>query len=147
MTSSFQPQLNCLPPPQRLLRDELGALPEEFVLYFRTALALHLGRRESVDFDFFGNRPSDPARLKRKMPFLPDASITQQETNTLSVLLNRKGPIKVSFFGVPGIRRLRAPHRAPDNWFKPCSIQGTPNDEIASYSGLSSAVTGGCRRQ
>jgi hypothetical protein len=122
MASSFQPKLSCLPVPQRLLWDELDAIPEEFVLYGGTALALHLGHRESADFDFFGNRHFDPARLIEKIPFLSDATITQQEPNTLSVIVDRKGPVKVSLFGVPGIRRLQSPHRAPDNGLQIASL-------------------------
>jgi len=54
MTANFTPRLDILPPSQRRLWDELSAVPEEFVLYGGTAIALHLGHRESVDFDFFG---------------------------------------------------------------------------------------------
>jgi hypothetical protein len=57
----FTPRLDILPPPQRRLWHELAALPAEFVLYGGTALALHLGHRQSVDFGFFGNRPLDEA--------------------------------------------------------------------------------------
>jgi hypothetical protein len=92
MTTDFQPKLNCLPVPQRRLWGELSAVPEEFVLYGGTALALHLGHRESVDYDFFGNRHFDPARLNEKVPFLFGAMIIQQESNTLSVMVDRNGP-------------------------------------------------------
>ena len=54
MTANFTPRLDILPPSQRRLWDELSAVPVEFVLYGGTAIALHLGHRESVDFDFFG---------------------------------------------------------------------------------------------
>jgi hypothetical protein len=63
MISDFQPQLGILPAPQRRLWDELGTVPGEFVLYGGTALALHLGHRQSMDFDFFGDRAFDPGRL------------------------------------------------------------------------------------
>ena len=59
---NFQPNFKCLPAPQRRLWDELGTVPGEFVLYGGTAIALYLGHRESVDFDFFGNQPFDPGR-------------------------------------------------------------------------------------
>jgi hypothetical protein len=52
----FAPRLEILPPAQRKLWNELSETPREFVLYGGTALALHLGHRHSVDFDFFGNR-------------------------------------------------------------------------------------------
>ena len=122
MIPDFQPQLGILPAPQRRLWDELGAVPGEFVLYGGTALALHLGHRQSMDFDFFGDRAFDPAKLSAAVPFLSGATITQQEPNTLSVTIERGGPVKVSFFGVPGIPRLRPPHVAPDNGLQIASL-------------------------
>lgn len=52
----FLPALQIPPAEQRRLWDELGAIPEDFVLYGGTALALRLAHRQSVDFDFFGSR-------------------------------------------------------------------------------------------
>ena len=92
-------------------------MPSEFVLYGGTALALHLGHRQSLDFDFFGNSLFDPARLTAKIPFLTGATITQQEPNTLSAIIDREGPVKVSFFGLLGIGRMRAPAYRPGQWF------------------------------
>ncbi len=63
MMRNLAPRLDILPPPQRRLWDELSDVPPEFVLYGGTALALHLGHRTSVDFDFFGNKPLDPRAL------------------------------------------------------------------------------------
>jgi hypothetical protein len=63
MTALFQPKLEFLPATQRCLWDELDTVPEEFVLYGGTAIALHLGHRESVDYDFFGD--GNLARLPR----------------------------------------------------------------------------------
>ena len=77
MTTDFQ--LSILATPQRRLWDELEAVPGEFVLYGGTALALHLGHRQSVDYAFFGNRLFDPARLAARISFLTGATITQQE--------------------------------------------------------------------
>jgi hypothetical protein len=53
-------------------------VPGEFVLYGGTALALHLGHRQSMDFDFFGDRAFDPAKLYAALPFLAGATVTQQ---------------------------------------------------------------------
>src|SRR5205085_7929658 len=50
---TFAARLDILPAPQRTLWSELVALPRHFVLYGGTALALRLGLRVSVDFDFF----------------------------------------------------------------------------------------------
>jgi len=122
MGPDFQPRLSVLPAPQRGLWDELVGLPMEFVLYGGTALALHLGHRTSVDFDFFGDRAFEPARLASSLPFLAGAIITQQEPNRLSVSVDRAGPVKISFFGVPALRRLIAPVVAPDNGVRVASL-------------------------
>ncbi len=112
---AFQPRLDILPPPQRRLWEELGATPKEFTLYGGTAIALQLGHRQSVDFDFFGDHPLDTNNLTLGLPYLKGAAITQREPNTLSCVVERDGPVKLSFFGVPRLRRLRSPLRAQDN--------------------------------
>ena len=122
MTGSFAPRLDILPKPQRLLWDELTAIPPEFILYGDTAVALHPGHRQSVDFDFFGNRPFDPATLPALIPFMEDAIITQQQANTLSVIVERGGPVRLSFFGAPAILRLAPPCVAPDNGLQVASL-------------------------
>ena len=118
MTSVFTPRLDILPPPQRRFWDELAAVPAEFTLYGGTAIALHLGHRQSVDFAFFGDRPLDPARLLPAVPFLAGATVTQREPDTLGCIVDRGGAVRLSFFGVPGLPRLRTPLVAPDNGLK-----------------------------
>ena len=118
MTSVFTPRLDILPPPQRRFWDELAAVPAEFTLYGGTAIALHLGHRQSVDFAFFGDRPLDPARLLPAVPFLAGATVTQREPDTLGCIVGRGGAVRLSFFGVPGLPRLRTPLVAPDNGLK-----------------------------
>ena len=122
MTAAFAPRLDILPLPQRRLWDELAAVPKEFVLYGGTAIALHLGHRESVDFDFFGNKPLDPTLLVPAVPFLADAIVTQREPDTFSCIVDRGGEVKLSFFGLPNIPRLLAPLVAPDNNLKVASL-------------------------
>src|SRR5664280_507412 len=122
MTADFAPRLDILPPPQRRLWDELAAVPREFVLYGGTALALHLGHRESLDFDFFGNKPLDPAKLVPAVSFLVGAIVTQREPNTFSCTVDRGGVVKLSFFGLPGIPRLSSPLIAPDNGLQVASL-------------------------
>ncbi len=50
---TFNPRLDILPAPQRRLWTELHEVPRNFVLYGGTAIALRLGHRQSIDFDFF----------------------------------------------------------------------------------------------
>jgi hypothetical protein len=122
MTTDFMPRLDILPSAQRRLWDELAAVPAEFVLYGGTALALHLGHRQSVDFDFFGDRPLDPALLAPAIPFLADAIVTQRAPNTFSCTVDRGGVIQLSFFGLPNLPRLLPPLIAPDNGVRVASL-------------------------
>ena len=109
MDSQFQPQLDALPEPQRQIWDELRELPPTFVLYGGTAIALQLGHRVSVDFDFFGTASFDSDRLLREMSFLHDAVITQKTPDTLTVRVERSGPVQLSFFAVPGLPQINQP--------------------------------------
>lgn len=112
---TFAPRLDILPTPQRRLWVEFAHVPRQFTLYGGTAIALHLGHRASVGFDFFGFHAFDPDHLYRQVPFLKQAEVIQRDANTLTCLVDREGPVQVSFFGVPGIGRVREPHQAPDN--------------------------------
>jgi hypothetical protein len=118
----FSPRLEILPASQRRLWTELSSVPPEFVLYGETALALHLGHRSSVDFDFFGSRALDQPALEAGISFMAGAKVIQRETNTLSVIVDRGGPVKVSFFGVPNLPRLAPPHVAKDTGLQVASL-------------------------
>lgn len=61
----FRPKLDILPAGQRSIWQQLAATPAEFVLYGGTALALRLGHRQSVDFDFFSTRAFHPLEPDR----------------------------------------------------------------------------------
>jgi hypothetical protein len=113
--SHFLPHLEILPAPQRALWNELSEVSREFVLYGGTALALHLAHRNSVDFDLFGSRALDLSEIEQGVSFLKGANIIQRDKNTLSAIVDRGGPVKVSFFGVPNLPRLSAAVVATDN--------------------------------
>ena len=77
----------------------LAKLRDDFYLAGGTALALHLGHRDSVDFDFFTQKDIDTAELTERLKeIFKNHGITkiQEEKNTLSVLINKE--IKLSFF-------------------------------------------------
>jgi Nucleotidyl transferase AbiEii toxin, Type IV TA system len=118
----FEPHLEILPAAQKVLWTELSAVPDEFVLYGGTALALHLGHRNSVDFDFFSNRALDLAALESEISFLTGARIIQREKNTLSVIVERGDSVKVSFFGVPNLPRLMPTHVVDGNGLQVASL-------------------------
>jgi len=96
---SFQPRLDILAPPQRALWPELDATPDHFTLYGGTALALRLGHRQSLDFDFFSRQAFDPGALAREIPYLAEAEQVQVVSHTLTCRVERGGPVLVSFFG------------------------------------------------
>ena len=68
----FSPRLDILPRPQRQLWPELRQIPKHFVLYGGTAIALRLGHRASIDFDFFTNESFEPAKILSSLPCLPE---------------------------------------------------------------------------
>jgi len=104
---------SVLPPSQQALWDgPLGTLPSGWVLYGGTAIALHLGHRQSVDFDFFSTERLDRAALRRSCPFLVGAKTLQDEPDTLTVVVEDAGdPVKLSFFGGIDFGRVGEPVR------------------------------------
>lgn len=109
----FKPNLTILPPPQLRLWLELDATPEQFTLYGGTALALRLGHRASIDFDFFSNQPFDPDELATALPYLKGAERVQVAPNSLKCRVERDGPVLVSFFGGLGLGQV-APRDQPE---------------------------------
>jgi hypothetical protein len=111
----FTPNLSILPGPQRQLWAELRDTPKAFVLYGGTALALRLGHRQSEDFDFFSNKPFQPVSLRESIPYLKHAEMTQFQEDTLTAIVHRNGPVKLSFFGSLGIKRVQDPDSVEEN--------------------------------
>ena len=102
--------LSILPGPQLRLWEELSATPDEFVLYGDTAIALQLGHRESIDFDFFSHREFDPQRLYDEIPYLSESEITDLGRNTLTCLVRRgDGHVQCSFFGGLSMQSIARP--------------------------------------
>jgi Nucleotidyl transferase AbiEii toxin, Type IV TA system len=118
----FVPKLDILPLAQRKLWAELAEVPADFTLYGGTAIALHLGHRQSIDFDFFCWKPFAPLDLAATLPFLNGGKVLQSEPNTLTMLIDRGGPVKVSFFGVPRLKRIEPPHISADNGLRIASL-------------------------
>ena len=114
MPNSINPRLEILPPAQAALWPELRAIPRDFTLYGGTAIALQLGHRESVDFDFFGARSFDPDNLLRSLGFLSKAQVLQRQADTLTVRVDRNGAVLLSFFATPELGRIKPPWRASD---------------------------------
>ena len=74
-------------------------LKSDFYLAGGTALALQLGHRDSVDFDFFSEKKFDTRNLLKKLKeIFKDHKIkkVQDEKNTLTIIIDEN--IKLSFF-------------------------------------------------
>ena len=92
------------------------------MLYEGTALALRLGHRQSEDFDFFSNKPFRSAALRDGILYLKHAEMTQFQDNTLTAIVDRNGPVKLSFFGSLGIKRVQDPDIAEENGVQIASL-------------------------
>jgi hypothetical protein len=93
-----------------------------FVLYGGTAVALHLGHRESLDFDFFRYEPLDKDQVRDAFGFVRGAAILQDSPDTLVVLAAMpSGLVKVSFFGGIGFGCVRRLALVPGSANRHCS--------------------------
>jgi len=77
----------------------LKEFKKDFYLAGRTGLALQIGHRSNIDFDFFNSKEFDIKKLLiRAKKALPNLSIIEQDEHTLIILVN---DIKISFFYYP----------------------------------------------
>lgn len=129
----FKPHLEILPQAQLQLWPDLRpAAGLGFVLYGGTAVALRLGHRHSVDFDFFSEKPLDRDAIQAAFPFIGRSVFLQDERNTLSALVPvaepEGGQVKVSFFGMIGFGRVGEPDTTDDGVLQVAS----PGDLMAT---------------
>jgi len=91
-------RMDILPAPQRALWNELAfATKWNYVLYGGTALALRLGHRESVDFNFFSGQAINKQQIMQETTLLEYGQVTQDDVETLTIMLERGGgSVKVS---------------------------------------------------
>jgi Nucleotidyl transferase AbiEii toxin, Type IV TA system len=118
----FRSHDEILPPPQKHLRAELAEVPEHFVLYGGTALALRLGHRPSLDFDFFTSEAVVPNELLEKLKCLKGGKVLQNVSQTLTVQVDREGAVKLSFFGGLPLGRVGNPEKTSDGILRVASL-------------------------
>lgn len=105
MATTVKWHLEVLPPPQKALwQDRLSHGLSGWTLYGGTALALQLGHRISIDFDFFSSESFDPLVLNQTMGW--EGDILHAEPNTLTVI--HQG-VKLLFFGKLSLGVLVSP--------------------------------------
>ncbi|OJU16400.1 MAG: hypothetical protein BGN84_13150 [Afipia sp. 62-7] len=116
MLARFDPQIKILPKAQQELWSLLKpASSLSFVLYGGTAVALHLGHRISIDFDFFRSESLDKKELEISLPFVERATVIQEGKDTLVVSVAMpSGLVKVSFFGGMKLGRVNDPLQTQD---------------------------------
>jgi hypothetical protein len=109
------PFLEILSEPQQRLWPQLAPLAKlGFVLYGGTAMALRLGHRRSVDFDFFSSLPLsvETKALILALPGIDGAEVTQGVADTLSVCTGEG--VKVACFGGMTLGRVGVPRMTRD---------------------------------
>ncbi len=110
---SFAPRKDVLPASQVELWPHLTPLWRMgFVLYGGTAVALRLGHRRSVDFDFFATGNLDKEAIREALALPGSSEVIQDEPNVLSLL--SPGAVKISFFGGLTMGRFGCPELTDD---------------------------------
>jgi len=151
--ATFVPRLDILPAAQRKLWPELTPVQHQgFVLYGGTAIALRLGHRHSIDFDFFNSRPVDQAKLRAALPFLRQTTVRQDQPNTFEVAT--KSGVKISFFGRLDFGRVGQPQRTTDGVLRAASMEDLmatklkvilQRSEAKDYQDIAAMVRAGIR--
>ncbi|MDR1084580.1 MAG: nucleotidyl transferase AbiEii/AbiGii toxin family protein [Deltaproteobacteria bacterium] len=119
-----------LPPGQQKLWPDLNHVAGlNYTLYGGSAIALRLGHRQSVDFDFFSSAPQNSEMLSEAVPFLKSARQIQDEPDAKSYLVTVGGQdVKLSFFNRLTMGRVGSPSFTPDGVMRLAS----PEDLMAT---------------
>lgn len=127
MTGTFRPCMDTLPAAQKQLWPALGnARNLGFTLYGGTAIALRLGHRDSVDFDFFSETPLDKSTIRAAFPFIAQSTTLQEHDDTWIVLVpsekSSQEYVKISFFGAITFGRVGEPDVTDDGILRVASF-------------------------
>ena len=111
---TFKPRMEILAAAQQRLWPQLRALRDlGFTLYGGTAIALRLGHRASVDFDFFSEAGLDRGIIGDAAPFITGSTTLQDQGDTWVVLVpcgdSATEHVKVSLFGGIAFGRIGDP--------------------------------------
>jgi hypothetical protein len=125
MPNQLDPHIDVLPRAQREMWPQLSPAPNlSFVLYGGTAVALHLGHRISIDFDFFKADPLQKGEIEASFQFIRNARTIQEDKNTLDLnVLMPSGSVKLSFFGGLALGRINDPLRTKDGVLLVASLE------------------------
>ncbi len=125
MPRTFNPRLDVLPDAQREIWAQLRpARTLAFVLYGGTGVALRLGHRQSLDFDFFRTEPLDKNEIRRTFEFIGRSDVIQDRPDTFAILAPmRLGSVKISFFGGIDFGRVNDPDLTRDEILLVASLE------------------------
>lgn len=131
--NKLEPCMEILPDSQTKLWPKLANSKNlKMTLYGGTALALRLGHRKSIDFDFFTSSDITSSDLSREFPFLNDSGVRvlQSENNTYTYLVpsepgvtDPRKMVKLSFFGGINFGRVGEPSLTSDGVMQVASLE------------------------
>jgi hypothetical protein len=124
---TFSPHKEILPTSQQEVWPKLSDIKRlGFVLYGGTAIALQLGHRISIDFDFFSSLAIQKRELYDQLPFLSNSVVVQDEPHSLTVLINNTSSkvsgVKISFFWGLQMGRVSEPLITKDEVLQVASL-------------------------
>ena len=140
----IEPKLDILPDTQKELWPQLKDVPQKYVLYGGTAIALRYGHRASVDFDFFSTDQKDIRTMAERLPFIrknqPSEEFLKRPDNARIKVYNHahidyfleplrgripfidedKSIVKVTFANNTGLiaGAIKSPDEVSGNWIK-----------------------------
>ena len=109
----LEPQVGILPKAQAALWPLLGGVPERFVLYGGTGLALRLGHRTSADFDFFTPASFVPSDLLQELAWVGRVTINDAAPNNL--VITTASDVNLAFFGAMRLASVAEPSLVEEN--------------------------------
>ncbi len=144
---TFKPCFSILPEGQRRLWSQLRKAADlGFVLYGGTAIALRLGHRTSVDFDFFSEKTLDRDAINAAFPFMARATSLVDRGDTWSVFVpcgnSERDSVHVSFLGGIGFGRVGQPDVSEDGVLDVALLSRQLTDELHATSSLVVPVSG-----
>jgi len=105
-----------------------------FALYGGTAIALRLGHRPSVDFDFFSETPLDRGAIRSALPLVGRSRVVQDERDAWTMLVpsvaGERSDVKVSFFGGIDFGRVGEPELTSDGVVVAASLADLPKPTL-----------------
>jgi hypothetical protein len=116
----LEPAKSTMTQSQLALWTALGDVPDDFVLYGGTGLALRLGHRRSEDFDFFSAEPFSPTELLADLSWLGRVTVGRTSADNLEFVT--ADGVHFAFFGGMRIQCVAEPSRVKENGLVVASV-------------------------